>query len=287
MQRRRRIAAITMGEKMRKVDLHIHSTASDGTWTPQELVNAAQAAGLGLIAVTDHDSTANVAETMRIAAANGIKCLPGVEVCSTKDGMSFHILGYGIDTANKPLQELLAHNTYLLEKKDDDSVQLLIKQGWPLDFKEFQNYTYDRRRGGWKSLAYLIDKGLCSGVNDFFKHIFTAENDLGFPEFPPISEVIAAIHGAGGAALCAHAASAFHGPGLAQTLVELIEEPFDGFECYHSGHSEEDTQLLLTHCRAEGMLISGGSDCHGSFVPSRHLGKPDVYETDIFLPGLV
>ena len=272
---------------MRKVDLHIHSTASDGTWTPQELVNAAQAAGLGLIAVTDHDSTANVAETMRIAAANGIKCLPGVEVCSTKDGMSFHILGYGIDTGNKHLQELLAHNTYLLEKKDDDSVQLLIKQGWPLDFKEFQNYTYDRRRGGWKSLAYLIDKGLCSGVNDFFKRIFTAENDLGFPEFPPISEVIAAIHGAGGAALCAHAASAFHGPGLAQTLVELIEEPFDGFECYHSGHSEEDTQLLLTHCRTEGMLISGGSDCHGSFVPSRHLGKPDVYETDIFLPGLV
>ena len=110
---------------------------------------------------------------------------------------------------------------------------------------------------------------------------------MGFPEFPPISEVIAAIHGAGGAALCAHAASAFHGPGLAQTLVELIEEPFDGFECYHSGHSEEDTQLLLTHCRAEGMLISGGSDCHGSFVPSRHLGNPDVYETDIFLPGLV
>ena len=211
MQRRRRIAAITMGEKMRKVDLHIHSTASDGTWTPQELVNAAQAAGLGLIAVTDHDSTANVAETMRIAAANGIKCLPGVEVCSTKDGMSFHILGYGIDTANKPLQELLAHNTYLLEKKDDDSVQLLIKQGWPLDFKEFQNYTYDRRRGGWKSLAYLIDKGLCSGVNDFFKRIFTAENDLGFPEFPPISEVIAAIHGAGGAALCAQQVTAVGG----------------------------------------------------------------------------
>ena len=168
MQRRRRIAAITMGEKMRKVDLHIHSTASDGTWTPQELVNAAQAAGLGLIAVTDHDSTANVAETMRIAAANGIKCLSGVEVCSTKDGMSFHILGYGIDTVNKHLQELLAHNTYLLEKKDDDSVQLLIKQGWPLDFKEFQNYTYDRRRGGWKSLAYLIDKGLCSGVDAVF-----------------------------------------------------------------------------------------------------------------------
>lgn len=272
---------------MRKVDLHIHSTASDGTWTPQDLVDAAVGAGLGIIAVTDHDSTANVAETARLAGERGIKCVPGVEVCSTKDDISFHILGYGIDLANKPLQELLAHNTHLLEQKDDDSVQLLIKQGWPLDFKEFKNYTYDRRRGGWKSLAYLIDKGLCTGVDDFFKRIFTPEHDLGFPIFPTICEVIDTIHGAGGVALCAHAASSFHGPGLAQTLVELIEEPFDGFECYHSGHSEQDTQLLLTHCRTEGMLISGGSDCHGSFVPSRHLGKPDVYEDGIFLPGLI
>lgn len=272
---------------MRKVDLHIHSTASDGTWTPQELVAAAQAAGLGIIAVTDHDSTANVDAVKRLAEENGIVCVPGVEVCSTKDGISFHILGYGINTAGKELQELLAHNTDLLEKKDDDSVKLLIKQGWPLDFEEFKNYTYDRRRGGWKSLAYLVDKGLCTGVNDFFKRIFAAENDLGFPEFPSIREVISAIHGAGGFALCAHAASSFHGPGLAQTLVELIEEPFDGFECYHSGHSAEDTQLLLTHCRTEGMLISGGSDCHGSFVPGRHLGKPDVYENDILLPGLI
>lgn len=272
---------------MRKVDLHIHSTASDGTWTPPELVAAAKQAGLGIIAVTDHDSVANVAETVRLAREAGITCVPGVEVCSTKDGISFHILGYGISLDNKPLLELLAHNTYLLEQKDDDSVEMLIKDGWPLDFEEFKRYTYDRRRGGWKSLAYLIDKGLCTGVDDFFKNVFTPEHNLGFPTFPSIGEVIAAIHGAGGVALCAHAASSFHGPGLAQTLVELIEEPFDGFECYHSGHSREDTELLLTHCRTEGMLISGGSDCHGAFVPSRHLGKPDVYEDGIFLPGLI
>ena len=68
---------------MRKVDLHIHSTASDGTWTPQDLVDAAVGAGLGIIAVTDHDSTANVAETVRLAGERGIKCVPGVEVCST------------------------------------------------------------------------------------------------------------------------------------------------------------------------------------------------------------
>ena len=242
---------------MRKVDLHIHSTASDGTWTPPELVAAAEQAGLGIIAVTDHDSVANIAETVRLAREAGITCVPGVEVCSTKDGISFHILGYGISLDNKPLLELLAHNTHLLEQKDDDSVEMLIKDGWPLDFEEFKRYTYDRRRGGWKSLAYLIDKGLCTGVDDFFKNVFTPEHNLGFPTFPSIGEVIAAIHGAGGVALCAHAASSL------------------------------DTELLLTHCRAEGMLISGGSDCHGAFVPSRHLGKPDVYEDGIFLPGLI
>ena len=73
-----------------------------------------------------------------------------------------------------------------------------------------------------------------------------------------------AIHAAGGVALCAHAASSFHGPGLAATLLELAKEDFDGFECYHSGHSREDTAALLTYCRQHQLLVSGGSDCHGT-----------------------
>ena len=136
----------------------------------------------------------------------------------------------------------MQHNEALLEQKDVDSIHLLARDGWPVDEAEFARYTYDRRRGGWRALAYLIDKGLCTGVGDFFKRIFTPEHVLGFPEFPPISEVIAAIHAAGGAALCAHAASGFHGPGLERVLNILRTEKFDGFECYHSNHSEEGTQ---------------------------------------------
>lgn len=272
---------------MRRVDLHIHSCASDGTWTPTELVAAAQSAGLGAIAVTDHDCVANVDAVMRAAKDAGLHCLTGVEVCSTKDEFSFHILGYGIDTQNKALLDLLAHNDGLLRQKDDDSIKILIKHGWPLDFDEFEHYSYNRCRGGWKALAYLEDKGLCKGVQDYFAHIFTAENELGFPVFPSIAEVVNIIHGAGGVALCAHAASSFHGPGLAKTLLELMSEPFDGFECYHSGHSPEDTRVLLAHCRSEGMLISGGSDCHGRFVPGRPLGQPEIYDGDLFLPGLL
>lgn len=259
-----------------RADLHIHTTASDGTWTPQELVEQVQSCGLGLFAVTDHDSVANVEETAHLAAQAGLQFLPAAEICSTKGELSFHILGYGLDVTHKPLLELLAHNEALLEQKDVDSIHLLARDGWAVDEAEFASYTYDRRRGGWRALAYLIDKGLCTGVSDFFQRIFTPEHDLGFPEFPSIAEVISTIHGAGGVALCAHAASGFHGPGLEKVMDLLRVEKFDGFECYHSNHSEEGTQRLLAHCRKHKLLISGGSDCHGTFVPGRNLGEPYV-----------
>ncbi len=270
-----------------RADLHVHTTASDGTWTPAELIVQAQKAGLKALAVTDHDSVANVAEVQRLALAAGLKFIPAAEVCSTKNDISFHVLGLGIDIEIKILLELLQHNDNLLEQKDVDSIAMLERDGWAVSVKEFANYTYDRRRGGWRSLAYLQDKGLCTDVNDFFKRIFTAEHDLAFPTFPTISEVISIIHGAGGVALCAHAASGFHGPGLIKVLEMLEAEKFDGFECFHSGHDEESTQALLKHCKEKGLLISGGSDCHGTFVPGRNLGEPCVNISDLYLPGLL
>lgn len=270
-----------------RADLHIHTTASDGTWTPAELIREAQRVGLGALAVTDHDSVANVAEAYRLAKEAGLKFIPASEVCSTKNGISFHVLGFGIDITNKDLLELLHHNEALLEQKDVDSIVMLERDGWDVSVQEFASYTYDRRRGGWRSLAYLQDKGLCTDVNDFFKRIFTAEHDLAFPEFPSIGEVIATIHEAGGVALCAHAASGFHGPGLEKVLAMLKEEPFDGFECYHSGHSEEAAQALVRYCKEHSLLISGGSDCHGTFVPGRNLGEPEVHIEELYLPGLL
>ena len=119
-----------------RADLHIHTTASDGTWTPAELIAEAQKQQLGLIAVTDHDSVANVAEAMTLAAAAGITLLPAAEICSTKEDLSFHILGYGIDIHNKQLLELMQHNEALLEQKDVDSIHLLARDGWPVDEAE-------------------------------------------------------------------------------------------------------------------------------------------------------
>ncbi len=270
-----------------RADLHIHTTASDGTWTPGELVEASLKLGLAVIAVTDHDSMKNVLETEKIAKAAGLKFLRGVELSSTKEGLMFHILGYGIDVKNKKLEALAAYNDGLLREKDYDSIRLLEAEGWPVSLKEFQSYTYDRRRGGWSALAYLEDKGLCTGVDDFFKRIFTAEHELAFPEFKSVREVIDTIHGAGGFALCAHAASHFHGPGLEEVLDMLKGEGLDGFECFHSCHDEAGTKMLLSYCKKHRLMISGGSDNHGTFVPGRPLGVPEIDTKDLYLPGLL
>lgn len=264
-----------------QVDLHIHTTASDGTWSPAELVREVQRVGLGAFAVTDHDSVGNVAETQALAKAAGLRFLPGAEINTTKAGLNFHVLGYGIDITNKPLLELMAHNDALLRQKDDDSIALLERAGWAVSAAEFKRYEYDRSRGGWRALAYLIDKGLCTDVNDFFKRIFTPEHAMGFPTFVTIDEAIKAIHDAGGVAICAHAASGFHGPGLEHVVDILRGEAFDGFECYHSSHDEASTQRLLRHCRKHGLLISGGSDCHGTFVAGRYLGEPHITDADV------
>lgn len=270
-----------------KIDLHLHSTASDGTWTPLEAVQAAKAAGLAMMALTDHDSVANVVEAETYAQEAGIKYLRGVEICTTENGHCYHVLSYGLDITNKGLQELLAYNNYLLEQKDENSIQKLVDLGWPVSLEEFRHYSYDRRRGGWRSLAYLEDKNLCKDIKDFFARIFTEENGLCFPTFGGIKETIDLIHNAGGVAILAHAASDFHGPGLEETLAELGAYAFDGFECYHTGHSAEDTAKLVEYCRQHHLMRTGGSDCHGALVASRVIGEPTIYAENIFLPGLV
>lgn len=270
-----------------RADLHLHSTASDGTWDPAQLTAEVNKAGIRVFALTDHDSIDNVAAAEKLARDAGLFFLPAVELDTTKDGHNYHVLAYGVNIDQPELKDLCRHNHQLLADKDTHSIALLVEQGWPVDNQEFAGYTYDEHRGGWKALAYLQDKGLCGDVNDFFQRIFTPEHHLGFPEFPGIGEVIKVIHAAGGLALCAHVASDFHGPGLQECLPRLVEEKLDGFECYHSGHTPEASHLLAHYCQRHHLCISGGSDCHGTFVPSRHLGVPKIDTSALHLPGLL
>lgn len=260
-----------------RVDLHTHTDASDGCDNPRSLLTKAQAIGLGMIAVTDHDSVGNVQAMLDLAPKYGIKILSGVEISSTKCDKDFHILAYNIDVKNKTLLEVIAYNNQTLMEKDVDTIKRLQELGWPVSELAYHAYQAPSGIGGWQALNYLQNQGLCSGVHDFFARIYVKENGLGFPTFIKPSEVIAAIHGAGGVAVLAHAGSSFHGLGLEMPFAVFENEKLDGYECYHPGHSTKITEILLEHCATRGLLTTAGSDYHGNFAPGRDLGVPKVY----------
>ncbi|HEX3044566.1 MAG TPA: PHP domain-containing protein, partial [Bacillota bacterium] len=145
-----------------KTDLHLHTTASDGTWGPEKLVQNIRNTGIGLFAVTDHDSTENLADTARLAKEHGLEFINGVEINTTYNGRNYHILGLGIDPANTKVQRILAMNKKLLEEKDDDFIKYLETEYPAVSFSEYESYINHKERGGWKALNYLMDKRLCN-----------------------------------------------------------------------------------------------------------------------------
>lgn len=260
------------------IDLHIHTIASDGCWTPQEVVGQIRKAGIKVFSITDHDTTASIDETSRLTEGENLIFIPGVEISSTFEGKLYHILGYGIDPHNVELQNLLLENTRLMIKKDDDTIHMLMEEGHILDFSEYLSYEYDAGRGGWKTLNFLIDKGLCRDAGDFFNRLFTGNSKIPFPTFSLPRKVISLIQGAGGVAVLAHPGGSLDSKNnLSFSELEKVLEGFhgsgiDGIECYHPAHDSEMTEFYLKWATGKGLLVTGGSDCHGDFIPTRQLG---------------
>ena len=266
-----------------RVDLHIHTTASDGCWSPEQVVSHVLEEGIGLFAVTDHDSVANVGQSQSLAREADLAFLTGVEISASFDGRLAHILGYGIDIHNKALCELLESNYGLLSGYNDESIRQLAAAGVPLDLQDYARYERDPARGGWKSLDYLIDQGLCKNVDDFFRRI-DVTIDVPLPRFPHPTRVAEVIRGAGGVPVLAHPGNMVRdGSTTRDVLTWVLDFEVSGLECYSSYHDETFTQACLGFCDQHDLLITGGSDCHGGFV-GRPLGIP-VVDTDLLELG--
>ncbi|MEA3310151.1 MAG: PHP domain-containing protein [Chloroflexota bacterium] len=259
-----------------RVDLHIHTTASDGRWTPAQVVAGIQKEGIGLFAISDHDSIANVAETERLARAAGLRFLRAVEISTTVEGNTFHILAYNIELESPALQSLLAENTAKMEATDDHDIRALIELGYPLDFEEYRNYTYDHTRGGFKSLNYLIDNGICDGPHDFFNQLIPKFGRI-WPDFLHPAAAVEVIRAAGGVPILAHPGASFRElDGVTEAnLNSWLPYGITGIECYSQYHDESTTQRCVSWCERHNLLITGGSDYHGGYV-NRQLGNPRV-----------
>ncbi len=263
-----------------RVDLHIHSTASDGRWTPGQIVQEVRQAGIDLFAVADHDSVASVRAVESAAKGSGLSFLRAVEVSCTLDGDLLHILGYGIAPEDPRLERVLAENRVKMESVDRQSIQRLIDAGYPITHHEYEAYENDPTRGGWKALNLFIDRGFCRDVRDFFGRLFTGDMALTMPPFAPPEEVVGSIRAAGGSAICAHPGN--NDGGDTALLDQLVACGVEGLECYSPYHDQQTTAALIGYCLQRRLLITAGSDCHGGFV-GRALGQPEAHLRDLDL----
>jgi predicted metal-dependent phosphoesterase TrpH len=268
-----------------RTDLHIHTTASDGCWTPERVIVEVQARAIAFFAITDHDSVASVPQAEALAREAGLAFLRGVEVSTCLNGYIFHVLAYGCDLDNLALAVLLRENRARLEQANEETIRHLVAAGYQIDLDDYATYEHDHSRGGWKALNFLIDRGFCADIRDYFRNLMSHE-----PARPPAfrhpAQAIACIREAGGVPILAHPGVSLRHAGITgETLRPFLDLGIAGLECYSHYHDGATTRFCLDWCIRHDLLVTGGSDCHGGFV-GRELGVPAVDTADLHLGEL-
>lgn len=264
------------------IDLHLHTQASDGTWSPQEIVQEVIKAGLTAFAVTDHDGTDALAATAAESTKAGIPFIPGVEISSSySPQIALHILGYGIYPDAPALKDVLDFNQGAWEKSEEDSIVNLAKLGINVAPERYDHWKTNRHLGGWPLLNVLQEMGAIKGLNDYFS-IYFGLNKPAYVDIIFVSpeKAIEAIQKAGGVPVLAHPGIykedgrlLLRDPGF---MDRILEWGIEGIEAFNSAHDREITQELLELADRHNLLVTGGSDCHGGFAPGRSLGVPEV-----------
>lgn len=273
------------------IDLHLHTRASDGTWTAEETVREALRAGLGALAITDHDSVASVAAGMAAAARLGLRFLSGVELtASWEDEEDLHILGYGVDLEDPALRGILDRNQAAWAENERQSLDRLASMGVAISAERYAYWREHTEQGGWPTLNCLKEMGLVQDYREYFAKYFGPGRPAHVhTRFAAPAAVVDAVHEAGGVAILAHPGA--YDPENRRImersgfLEQLVEMGLDGCEAIANENTPAETEYLLAFCRRRGLVATGGSDCHGRFVPDRFIGRPPV--PDGYLPPLL
>lgn len=252
-------------------DLHMHTTASDGTLAPAEMVRLAAAQGLEAIAITDHDTIAGLPEAEEAGRALGLTVIPGVELSCEVPGAEVHLLGFLCNWNHGPLQELLAAMRGGRRRRAEESVRKLAAAGYAISLDEVLRLGGESV--GRPHIAHvLVAAGHATSVKEAFDR-FLVRGRVGYVPRPRLSptEAIQAVRAAGGVPVVAH-------PGLIGNddwVTAAISAGAMGLEAYHSDHTPAQCQRYADWARRRGLLITGGSDSHGvrgsRVVPPGHV----------------
>ncbi|MDR3240361.1 MAG: PHP domain-containing protein [Clostridiales bacterium] len=250
------------------IDLHMHSTESDGQYKPSELVLMAKKKNLSYIALTDHDTIAGLYECELYARENGIRFLRGIEI-SVKGNRELHILGYGVDPESQSLLMLCDEFVKQRGLRAQRILDYLDAKGVHITLEQVMRHSSSGSVGRPHVAQALVEVRAVTTVREAF------ELYLGTPEFdkierpkPEPGKGISAILNSGGIAILAHPALLKIDNATLEKLVYqlVVDAGLGGIECYYSTHTKEQTEYYLSLAKKFGLVVSGGSDFHGEKV---------------------
>lgn len=265
-----------------RTELHCHTTASDGTLSPEAVVKLAHAREIGVIAITDHDTVAGHAEAMATGDALGLRVLRGIEVSALSDeGKEVHVLGYGVQPGNDVTDATRAKIESLRDVREARAKALLSKLsalGIAINFDRVKAFAGDGMIGRPHVARAMLEVGVVKTMNQAFDE-YLGE---GKPAFVPHEgltpqQAVTLIHQAHGAAVLAH--PLLYKGDLNTLLQDMIVAGLDGIEAFYPAHTPEQAQSFVRFAEKQGLIVTGGSDFHGPIgdleVSLGTVGLPD------------
>jgi len=241
-------------------DLHIHSSFSDGTLTPEEIVARAVQHDLQALALSDHDSVDGCERMAASCAKAGLEYIPACELTAEQEHEELHLLAYFMDPTDPAFLEKIGQFQTVRQNRIREMVSKLNRLGMPVEVQRVFTLANCRAPGRPHVARALVEKGLCGSADEAFDRFLKRNRPAWVPKFRMCAaDGISLIHQAGGLAVLAH-------PGLNHSdecIPVLVEAGLDGMECIHTKHSTSMSEHYLEVADRFGLLVTGGSDCHG------------------------
>jgi len=258
---------------MSRLDLHLHTTFSDGSRTPTDVLALAGKAQVSALAITDHDTVAGLPEAIAAGRSLGIEVIPGIELSSRWGQTELHILGYFLDWNDLELQRQLTRFQEARHVRNPRIIEKLNALGMDLTYDEVRSLAGNDSIGRPHIARVLIEKGYVTSAKEAFDRYLADGAAAHVPrELPEPAEAIAIIRAARGIPVLAHPSWLDRSEGIYKICEQLKAVGLAGIEVHYSSHRPEQTAAYLDIARRLDLLVTGGSDFHGVTKPDVEVG---------------
>ncbi len=260
---------------MGRIDLHLHTTFSDGSLPPTEVIALAETAGVTALAITDHDILEGIPEATQAAAAFGIEVIPGVEISSRYRDGELHVLGYFIDPDDAQFQERLALLRASRHQRNPVIIEKLRSMGLAITYQEVTALAGTASVGRPHIARVLMQKGYVTSAKEAFDRYLAAGKPAYVArELPSPADAVTWVREANGVPVLAHPLWVREdGNSLRRLCEELQQAGLGGIEVHYSTHTRQQTSEFLNLAKRLDLLVTGGSDFHGVTKPDIIVGR--------------